>query len=534
MQCFRFRNSFNFSDSHRILFRLGQNLIILWLLFIMVALSACTTLPTPKTKTLTYAHEPNADRRLAVITRELLKDMDREESGFYMLDRNDDALRWRLLLADLAEETLDMQYFVWKDDASGIVLLDRVIKAANRGVRVRILVDDFQIIGGDRSFVALNQHPKIDVRLFNPMKGRGSSKVLRNLEFMTHIKQLNHRMHNKLMVVDNRFSIVGGRNIGNEYFGLDPKQNFIDFDLVAVGPITKEVSSAFDLYWNSQWVYPGEALAENFKDQDLFPELMEMIQQRLAESENLLIEFKQQNQDWNNLLQELARNIFSGTAKVVYDEPLVGEDTPPVQLIDSLDELTIDAQQEILVSSPYFIPTDEFYKVVPVLIERGVRGVILTNSLGSTNHPIVHSAYKKHRKKVIEIGVELFEIRHDADARENYDTPPIESGAFGLHAKLIIVDRKFVFVGTLNLDPRSIYINTEFGLIVYSEDLSKAIADIFEGALDPANSWQVLLDDEERLIWKSGDRVIKKDPARSFWQRFQSGFFGIFSLDDQL
>jgi putative cardiolipin synthase len=226
--------------------------------------------------------------------------------------------------------------------------------------------------------------------------------------------------------------------------------------------------------------------------------------------------------------------MFTGKARVIYDEPLVGEDTPPVQLIESLDELTLDAQREILVSTPYFIPDDEFYKTVPALLSRGVKAVILTNSLGSTNHPIVHSAYKKHRKRVIELGVQLFEMRYDAAAREDYDTPPVESKAFGLHAKAIIVDRQFVYVGSLNLDPRSIYLNTEFGLIIESPDFAEAVANEFETGLLPENSWQVQLDDKDRLIWISGDKIIRKEPARSFWQRFQSGFFGLFDLDDQL
>jgi putative cardiolipin synthase len=248
----------------------------------------------------------------------------------------------------------------------------------------------------------------------------------------------------------------------------------------------------------------------------------------------LLVEFQQQGQDWGNYLNELSRNMFTGTAKVIYDEPLVGEGSPPVQLIESLDELTLDAQEEILVSTPYFIPDKEFYKTVPALVSRGVRAEILTNSLGSTNHPIVHSAYKKHRKKVIELGVKLFEMRYDAAARKEYDTPPVQSRAFGLHAKAIIIDRRFVYVGSLNLDPRSIYLNTEFGLIIESPKFADAVAKEFEASLVPENSWQVLLDDRNRLIWKSGDKVIRREPARTFWQRFQSSFFGLFDLDDQL
>jgi len=194
-----------------------------------------------------------------------MKDADDGTSGFLKLFRNDDAMRWRLLLADMAEETLDMQYFIWKADASGDLLLDRVIKAADRGVRVRILIDDIYVIGADRTVAGLSQHPQIEVRLFNPMKGRGSSTLFFVLEYLGNIEQLNHRMHNKLIVADNRFAIVGGRNIGNEYFGLNRKHNFTDFDVVAFGPVARKVSASFDIYWNNQWAYPGEALLQNYK-----------------------------------------------------------------------------------------------------------------------------------------------------------------------------------------------------------------------------------------------------------------------------
>jgi len=511
-----------------------ENFRIFWLLLITLVFVACTTLPDPGTKTLTLSYEPHPDSRLAVVAQNLIEDADEGTSGFLKLFRNDDAMRWRLLLADMAEETLDMQYFIWKADASGDLLLDRVIKAADRGVRVRILIDDIYVIGADRTVAGLSQHPQIEVRLFNPMKGRGSSTLFFVLEYLGNIEQLNHRMHNKLIVADNRFAIVGGRNIGNEYFGLNRKHNFTDFDVVAFGPVARKVSSSFDIYWNNQWAYPGEALLQNYKNQELLPPLLDELQEQLVDNEELLTEFGQQKQDSRALLLKLENNMKNGTARVIYDEPLVGEDIPPVQLVETLGELAASAQSELLISTPYFIPHEDFYQAVPGLISRGVRVVVLTNSLGSTNHPIVHSGYKKHRKKVMQMGVELFEMRHDASARGKFDTPPVQSKAFGLHAKYIIIDRQFTFVGSLNLDPRSIYINTEMGIIIDSATLAEAAAQEFEQELKPENSWQVLLDDKDRLFWKAGDTTVRREPARTFSQRFQSWFFGLFDLDDQL
>ena len=528
--------TFSLSPTLPYRFRFGPAATLRVLSVILVAWTflACTTLPEPEIKTMTLAYEPHPDAHLASVSRELIEEADDGPSGFIKLFRNDDAMLWRLLLADMAEETLDMQYFIWKGDASGELLLDRVIKAADRGVRVRILVDDIYLIGADRTIAALSQHPKMEMRMFNPAQKRTNSIAVRGLEFLGRIKQMNHRMHNKLIVADNRFTIVGGRNIGNEYFGLNPKQNFTDFDVLAFGPVAKKVSASFDIYWNNQWAYPGDALLQNYKGQDLLPELREELRELLEENEELLVSFQKHKQDWDKLLRNLAFNAKSGMARVIYDEPLVGEDILPVQLVESLGELAINAQNEILISSPYFIPDDEFYRDASALISRGVRIVVLTNSLGSTNHPIVHSGYKKHRKKVIETGVELFELRHDATARGKFDTPPVQSKAFGLHAKYFVIDRRYTFVGSLNLDPRSIYLNTEMGLIVDSEKLAHGVAAEFEEELKPENSWQILLDEKGKVYWKSGETTLRKDPARSAWHRFQAWFFGLFDLDDQL
>ena len=506
-----------------------------WLVLIVLMLAACATLPIPESKTPSYAYDPPPDSRLAVITRDLIAQEDAAPSGFFKLFRNDDAMHWRLLLTDLADETLDMQYFIWKADASGDLLLDRVIRAADRGVRVRILIDDIYIIGADRSVAALSLHPNIEVRLFNPMQQRTTSVFLFVLEYLGRIEQLNHRMHNKVIVADNRFAVIGGRNIGNEYFGLNPKQNFTDFDVVAFGVVAKKASHAFDIYWNNQWAYPGEALLQNFKNhEELLPELREELREELDKKEEVLVEFQRKNPDRATLLAKLEQLMKSGSASVIYDEPLVGEKTPPMQLVETLGELAVNADDELLISTPYFIPDEEFYRDAAGLISRGVRLVILTNSLGATNHPIVHSGYKKHRKKVIEMGVELFEMRHDATARGKFDTPPVQSRAFGLHAKYMVIDRRLTFVGSLNLDPRSIYINTEVGMIIDSTTLAQAVAQEFEEEIKPENSWRVLVDEKGRLYWKAGDKLIRREPARNGWQRFQSWFFGLFDLDDQL
>ena len=520
---------------HSLKFIATRNLKNLWLLlFITLFFLSCTTLPKPEMKTVSYAYDPPEDSRLAVASRHLVGDLKTDKSGFIKLFRNDDAMLWRLLLVDLAEESLDIQYFIWKGDASGDLLMDRVVKAADRGVRVRILVDDIYLIGADRTIAALSQHPHIEMRMFNPAQTRTGSILVRGLEFLGGVETMNHRMHNKLIVADNRFTIVGGRNLGNEYFGLNPKQNFTDFDVLGFGQVARKVSASFDIYWNNQWSYPGEALQQLYKDQELLPLLREELKEQMEENEELLVTFQKNRPTWQSMLSKLAITLKSGTAMVIYDEPLIGEKIPPVQLVETLAELTDFAEHELLISTPYFIPDEDFYLAAPDLIDEGVRVVILTNSLGSTNHPIVHSGYKKHRKRVLEMGIELYELRHDATARGKFDTPPVQSKAFGLHAKYMVIDRWSTFVGSLNLDPRSIYLNTEMGLIIHSPTLAEAVAQEFQEELKPENSWQVLMDDKGRLYWKSGDTILRKEPARSAWHRFQAWFFGLFDLDDQL
>ncbi len=207
---------------------------------------------------------------------------------------------------------------------------------------------------------------------------------------------------------------------------------------------------------------------------------------------------------------------------------------PPVQLIESLDKLTLKAHSEILFSTPYFIPDEETYQTLPDLNARGVRTAFLTNSLGATNHAIVHSGYKKHRERVLDTGATIFEFRRDAAPADPADTPPVEAKVLGLHSKFIVIDRRTVFVGSLNLDPRSIYINTEMGLLIDSAELAEAVTILFEDLVAPENSWQIRRDANGGLAWHAGSEIRKSEPPSSFSKRFQAWFFGMFSLDDQL
>ncbi len=251
-------------------------------------------------------------------------------------------------------------------------------------------------------------------------------------------------------------------------------------------------------------------------------------------SRKLLAEFPTEPHAWEEQLKHSMANKHSGTAAVVYDEPLVGKDIPPVQLAESLQDFAVGAEKEVLISSPYFIPGDGFLADLKEFSEKGVRIKILTNSLASTNHAIVHSAYKRYRRPVVEKGGELYESRNDAAIKSNYDTHPVRSKHLGLHSKVIVADRHLIYIGSLNLDPRSIYINTEFGLTIDSPDLGEEIAAVIDEYLAPENSWRVKLDEKGRLSWVSSSGEIDKEPARSIWQRISVGFYGLLPIEDQL
>jgi putative cardiolipin synthase len=505
-------------------------------IFFLLGFVACATLPQDYPRTESYAMAPSEEGELARVAEKISAKFGEAKSGFLTIDQNSDALDWRLMLADQAQHSIDAQYFIWHGDESGILLLLRLLRAADRGIRVRLLVDDLLLGGAEKSLAALDTHPNLEVRIFNPWRGRGGplGSVGKGFEFLGKMKKLNARMHNKVMVADNRFAIVGGRNIGNEYFGLSKKYNFRDTDVLCVGPVAAELSKSFDLYWNSESVYPGEAFSTSKTLDKYLKKRRKVLERKLAKSEKLLGSFSLYPQDWSEQLNLLPEIMSGGVAKVVYDKPLVGTDMPPVQMFEGLAELFEDMREEVFIITPYFIPHDGDLNEIQGAIDQGIHVKILTNSLGATDSPIVHSAFRRYRRPIIETGTELYELRHDAEIQVLYDTPPVRAKFLGLHSKVIIVDYDRVYVGSSNFDPRSVYLNTEVGLLIDDPVLADELARLFYRDLAPENSWRVRLDEKDELIWESSDGILRKEPARTGWQRFQVGFYSLLPIEDQL
>ena len=499
--------------------RLGRILI---LLLLSVVFSGCATVsfdePKPYSKTIT----DTADTRLGKKVSKWVEAHD-GLSGFYPLSEGMDSLGARLRLAEQADKTIDLQYFLMKNDTAGLVMMNALLKAADRGVRVRFLLDDIFTTAPDRGLLLINQHPNIEVRLFNPVSRRGFS----SLNFVGDFKQANRRMHNKSLTVDNQISITGGRNIADEYFDLKTDSVFIDYDVLALGPIAAEISRSFNEYWNHSRAVPIDRI--NTTDEDI-----ETVRAAIAEEFNGIYDTVYKQALESQLLQDLIsdrRQLYPAEARVLSDSPdkLINEiSEEQMQLATDLREVLLSAEKEIIIITPYYVPGDSGVEFVRNLVNKGVRVVILTNSLASNNHVPVHGAYSRYRKDVIRAGVQVYEARAPA-ARElkRTDEGPDK---MTLHTKTFLIDRRYLFVGSLNLDPRSIEINAEMGLLIDSARMiAENHADTDENIA--ALTYRVLLNEDGDLEWHgriNGVEVIEtREPDTSAWLRFKAWFMKI-------
>jgi putative cardiolipin synthase len=500
----------------------------------MLALSgACATIDFDAPKSESHAFTDTGDTLLGQRARAF--DLGAPDtSGFKMVIDGVDALGARMRLALRAERSIDMQYYLIHGDVAGAMLVDELLQAADRGVRVRILVDDVLTKGQDRSLAAVDAHPEIEVRVFNPFTNR----LFRSLNFVTSFNRVNRRMHNKVFIADNQVAIVGGRNIGDEYFAAREDFNFGDLDAVALGPVVPELSHMFDLYWNHRLAVPVDQAIGPPRDPEA---ALAAGRQRLDERMGELEESR-----YGHLVEDYAEYRYIDPEEfswvpydLVYDSPDKAGTKPnpeAASIVVPLREAVMAADRELIVLSPYFVPTERTLAGARVLRERGVDIYVITNSLAANNHTAVHAGYAPWRKKMLEIGVQLFEVRPDAQATGVDRSGMAESGGT-LHTKAFIVDREVFFLGSFNWDPRSAYINTEMGIILQAPEFGEEAYRRMEAALD-TNTYRLVLDDDGDLQWVTyddGKRVVyTKEPETSWWRRFVAGFIGIFPIDAQL
>jgi putative cardiolipin synthase len=441
------------------------------------------------------------------------------QSGIVELRDGRDAFAARVLLADTAERTLDLQYYIWRNDMSGALLFAALCRAADRGVRVRLLLDDNNTMGLDGFLGALASHPSIQVRLFNPFRLRR----WRPLEYLTDFARLNRRMHNKSFTVDGQVTIVGGRNIGDEYFDADQSLSFVDLDVMAVGPIVSDVASDFERYWQSESARSVESIlgrAHAATVREVIAAAGKVIEQPAAVA-------------YVNALQSCAfvHDLLAGSvgyrwsaARLVSDDPAkgLGRQRPRGTMLERLLDTLSVPKRELQLVSPYLVPTRAGEKALAELAGSGVKVSILTNALEATDVPIVHAGYAKRRRRLLEAGVVLYELMRVARVRSRRDRRLTGSSGSSLHAKTFAVDRARVFVGSFNLDPRSARLNTEMGLVIESPELAAQIAAAFAEEI-PGRSYRVSLGAAGKLQWveqhEGAARTHAAEPGTSWWKR---------------
>ena len=507
----------------------------------VISLGACASLPENTDRPESHAYDDTRETALG-------RSFDRRsqghtgESAFYLLGNGLDAFVARAGLADIAERSIDTQYYMIHNDVVGSLFIDQLYKAAERGVRVRLLVDDIDQGGRDIGAAILDAHPNIEVRIFNPF-GRN---IGRTIQFVTGFGKQTRRAHNKSFTVDNQATILGGRNIGDEYFNADPELAFADMDVLSVGLVARDVSSSFDLYWNSELSYPISTLVEDL------PADEEAARRKIQFDEFVAQQYESEyvqhlrNSDLAKRIRQNTLKFAWGVGDVVADDPAkLTHDTSvsDYRLTEQLRPYMEGVEKELIILSPYFVPGKAGVAFLKNLRDKGVRVRILTNSLSSTDVSAVHAGYSRYRRALLRMGVELYELNKNlsAEQRKVMNEGGIGSSKASLHAKSFVLDRRQVFIGSLNLDPRSIIQNTEIGVVFESTELAERMADGFDKKIDRvAFRLELQRDDQghEHIIWHGlidgTQQTLYVDPYTSFWKRIGVGFMRMFPIDSQI
>lgn len=454
------------------------------------------------------------------------------ESGVHLLLDGHDAFAARVLLARAATRSLDVQYYIWHSDLSGTLMIEAMLDAAERGVRVRLLLDDNGISGMDALLAALDAHPNIEIRLFNPFVIRRPKAI----GYLTDFVRLNRRMHNKSFIADNEAAIIGGRNVGDEYFSATDGRLFADADALAIGPVVGDVSADFDRYWASRSAYPAERILR--VPADALPDIHG--QASLVERDAAARDYVAAIAELPLVAQLLEQTLAFEWAPVrmISDDPAkgVGRGREDELLINVLDEAVGQPQTELQLVSAYFVPTQAGVDALGALSEGGVDTAVFTNAFEASDVWVVHAGYAHYRRPLLEKGVRLFEMRasgEEGQRRSLFATgsgsglrsdegPVLRSSGTTLHAKTFAVDGRKVFIGSFNFDPRSMHLNTELGFLIESPTLANAVSEAFDTTI-PATAYEVVLASDGRLNWverRGGRRIVhEQEPGTSGFQR---------------
>jgi putative cardiolipin synthase len=470
------------------------------------------------------------------------------ESGFRFYSVGVEALLLRLELIDGAQSSLDLQYYIFHGDESGKLVTEALSKAAARGVRVRILIDDAESVGGDEQLFALAGHPNVAIRVFNPWRYRGHNSFRRGLEFMFNKGRLDYRMHNKLFVADGALALLGGRNIGDQYFQTDPESQFADDDLLVAGPAVPALAGVFEEFWNSDTAIPVQALLP--REQTDHHAAHEVARRKTVPAKAADAGFNYQDK---LAAGEPLADLLAGSAALAWARYELACDSPDKKQVAAgaragrltfgpVSEAIRQTHTDFTMVNPYLVPTDDELKLLQERRAAGTRVRILTTSLEAENDPLAQAGYMHYREPLLKAGVELYEIRARPETRRGSGESKklTETGNYSLHAKLMVFDSDAVFVGSMNFDQRSRRLNTENGLIVHSPELAAQTLRRFAAMTDLKNAYAVSLDSGsgQHLVWRTqeGDRTIAvtDEPARSAWQKAEVHVLGWLPIEHEL
>jgi putative cardiolipin synthase len=456
------------------------------------------------------------------------------QSGFRLVSDGREAFAIRHLTARAAARSLDVQTYIWHDDLTGLVLATALLDAAERGVKVRLLLDDVDARAKQYTMAALDTHPNIEIRVFNPLASR-SGTLSMAFEFLGNFGRLNHRMHNKSWIADNRLAVVGGRNLGDEYFSASDDVNFVDLDFAMIGPVVRDVSASFDRFWNSAASYPvavlqkdalGEADLQALKDR-FGPAYEKAKQSPYAESLQRDDAIRRMTSgDWPMT--------WTREYRFVSDEPLKARQEETIErsaVAVALRDAIQETQRSLSIISPYFVPGESATEALAGMARAGKQVGILTNSLAANDVAAVHGGYSRYRKDLLKGGVSLWELKPEGGAA--IDSSLFGSSGASLHTKALSIDGEVLFVGSFNLDPRSAMLNTEQGVLVGSPELARQLEDLFGRKAAPESAWRVSLVDGG-LRWSDGKEEFDDEPLASAGRRFQAWFARVFPIESQL
>ena len=456
------------------------------------------------------------------------------QSAFRLVSDGPEGFATRAQAARIAGRSIDVQTYIWKGDTTGVALASVLVQAADRGVKVRLLVDDMDARAKDDGLSAVDAHPNIEVRMFNPLPSRSGTFAFA-ADFLGDVKRLNHRMHNKTWIADNRLAIVGGRNLGDEYFGASADVNFVDLDFAMIGPVVRDASASFDRYWNSEVVYPIALLSPAKVNPEALERLRGRLDAALEEAKKSKYADAMRSDD---AVARLVNNdwpmIWTSTYRFIADDPAKATKKPDPknsEVLAAMLPLLLGAKKDVTIISPYFVPgkvgTDKLIQSV----EAGKNVRILTNSLAANDVAMVYGAYEEYREDLLAGGVQLWELKPIHGSETTYSM--FGSGGSSLHTKGLAVDAETLVVGSYNLDARSTDLNTEQVVMVGSTVLAQQFMGIFDGQIAGERSWKVSLSDGQTQ-WTDGLATHDSAPEASAGRKFQAWLARALPLEGQL